>query len=83
LKAGGINQEFSLKTHQNVACDGCGASPLFGIRYKCSVCPNFDYCETCEDRLTHEHPFIKITRPELAPSVIITAIQEPEEEEVK
>jgi hypothetical protein len=47
------------------------------------VCPNFDYCETCEDRLTHEHPFIKITRPELAPSVIITAIQEPEEEEVK
>ncbi len=83
MGAGGINQEFSLKTHQNVACDGCGASPLFGIRYKCSVCPNFDYCETCEDRLTHEHAFIKITRPELAPSVIITAINEPEEEEVK
>jgi hypothetical protein len=35
----------------------------------------------CEDRLQHEHPFIKIVRPENAPSVIITAINE--EEEVK
>ena len=36
----------------------------------------------CEDRLQHEHPFIKIVRPENTPSLIITAVKE-EEEEVK
>ncbi len=44
-----VNQLFALKTH-NVACDGCGVHPIIGIRYKCSVCENFDYCEMCEDR---------------------------------
>lgn len=70
------SNEFSLKTHQNVACDGCGVSPIIGIRYKCSVCKNFDFCEMCEDRISHEHPFIKILRPENAPSMIVTAVQE-------
>ncbi len=32
----------------------------------------------CEDRIPHDHPFIKITKPENAPSVIITAINEDE-----
>ena len=35
----------------------------------------------CEDRQSHEHPFIKITKPENAPTVIITAIQEQPEPE--
>lgn len=38
-------------THPNVACDGCSISPITGVRYKCSVCNNFDYCELCEERL--------------------------------
>eukprot|EP00455_Lapot_gusevi_P028760 TRINITY_DN307_c0_g1_i2.p1 TRINITY_DN307_c0_g1~~TRINITY_DN307_c0_g1_i2.p1 ORF type:complete len:225 (+),score=39.42 TRINITY_DN307_c0_g1_i2:48-677(+) len=25
--------------HDNVACDGCGMTPIIGVRYKCSVCP--------------------------------------------
>ena len=25
-------------THERVACDGCGMSPIVGTRYKCSVC---------------------------------------------
>jgi hypothetical protein len=40
------------------------------------VCNNFDYCETCEERQSHEHPFIKINKPENAPTVIITAVNE-------
>jgi len=47
-----------------VACDGCGVGPIIGIRYKCSVCKNFDFCEVCEERVVHEHPFIKILKPE-------------------
>lgn len=49
-----------------------------GIRYKCSVCKNYDFCEMCEDRQAHEHPFIKVVRPENAPTSIITAINEEE-----
>ena len=34
--------------------------------------------------MVHEHPFIKITRPEQAPAVIVTALNENQpEEEVK
>jgi hypothetical protein len=58
----------------NVACDGCGISPITGIRYKCCVCRNFDYCEICEERLGHEHPFIKILRPEDAPNAVFTGV---------
>jgi len=41
-------------------CDGCQMHPIIGIRYRCTVCNNFDYCETCEKTLEHPHPFIKI-----------------------
>jgi next-to-BRCA1 protein 1 len=68
-----------LQTHGNVACDGCGVHPIIGIRYKCCVCKSFDFCEICEERHTHEHPFIKITRPEDAPSNIVTGINDPSE----
>jgi len=50
--------------HKNVACDGCGVSPIVGIRYKCSVLKNFDFCANCEARRDHDHPFLKIVRPE-------------------
>ena len=71
--------ELQLRTHLNAACDGCGVSPIIGIRYKCSVCKNFDFCEVCEERVVHNHPFIKILKPENLPSVILTAVNEDEE----
>jgi len=51
--------------HDQVQCKGCSASPIEGIRYKCSVCFDFDYCEQCEDKLAmaHNHPFLKIRVP--------------------
>lgn len=48
----------------NVQCNGCGKQPIRGIRYKCSVLKDFDYCSVCEERLSHEHPFLQITEPE-------------------
>ena len=71
----------AIVQHLNVACDGCGASPILGIRYKCSVCKNFDFCETCEERFDHEHAFIKINKPGQAPKVIVTGVNEDSKQE--
>jgi len=36
--------------HPGITCDGCGAVPLVGYRYKCKQCANHDVCETCYDK---------------------------------
>ena len=35
-------------------------NPIVGIRYKCYISPDFDYCENCEATKPHPYPFIKI-----------------------
>jgi hypothetical protein len=58
--------------HFGVKCDGCGSFPIIGCRFKCAVCPNFDYCEQCEKKLSekHNHPFLKIYEPKMRPAFI-------------
>jgi len=50
-------------------CDNCDAD-IYGIRYKCSNCENFDLCENCEtlwntDFSIHDvkHAFLKLYTP--------------------
>jgi hypothetical protein len=59
------SEEGSAAVHSGVTCDGCGKANFAGIRYKCAVCPDFDFCETCEAKRAHEpsHHFIKIVNP--------------------
>lgn len=53
--------------HYGVCCDGPGCESsedyIKGIRYKCSKCPNVDFCASClaDPRNTHdlEHPVLK------------------------
>jgi hypothetical protein len=78
------NQNLPVDTtektiHTRVACDGCDASPIVGVRYKCSVCQNFDFCEKCEEKATHPHAFIKLNNPDIFPISIITAIEDENE----
>jgi len=54
------NSTISNVVHSRITCDGCGKFPIVGIRYKCSVCPDFDFCETCEKNKTHPHLFLRI-----------------------
>lgn len=72
---GQINSDAPV-VHERVQCDGCGMNPIVGIRYKCSVKKDFDFCATCEERKDHEYAFLKITKPEQAPTAIFTVIDE-------
>ena len=73
------SHEEAQVIHENCVCDGCGYGPIVGLRYKCSVCKNFDYCSKCEERLDHEHAFLKIRQPGGEPAVMITILNEEEE----
>jgi len=55
-------------THPGIKCDGCQTMPVRGIRYQCTVCPNFDLCEKCEPGALQQstkhlrsHPMLKLT----------------------
>lgn len=55
-----IKEEKKI-VHSTVKCDGCCIKPIPGTRYKCSICPNFDFCEKCEKEIKHpNHAFLKI-----------------------
>lgn len=64
--------------HNGVTCDGCSFKNIEGIRYKCSVCSNFDFCEKCEATVEHPHPFLKIKTLKQTPIKIITVLNEDE-----
>jgi hypothetical protein len=51
--------------HQGITCDGCSVSPIVGVRYKCTVCQDFDLCEKCEESGKHpiDHVLIKMKEP--------------------
>lgn len=49
--------------HPGIVCDGCDSS-IYGLRFKCAVCPDYDLCNSCEDKGMHqEHKKIKIDKP--------------------
>lgn len=64
------------ESHNNVECDGCGVNPIIGARYKCSVCKDFDYCGECEERLDHDHAFLKISNSANVPAFMCTVLNE-------
>ena len=41
--------------HYGVVCEGCGVTPICGIRYKCVVCDDFNLCEVCNTRRSLFH----------------------------
>eukprot|EP00117_Sycon_ciliatum_P023024 scpid31426/ scgid5319/ E3 ubiquitin-protein ligase mind-bomb; Mind bomb homolog len=51
--------------HFEVMCDGCGSHSLFGIRWKCRDCPDYDLCSECyhSDKHNLSHRFWMIPFP--------------------
>ena len=35
--------------HEYHQCNSCSAEPIWGLRFKCSVCDDCDLCESCFD----------------------------------
>lgn len=55
----------SKKMHSHVTCDVCFTRDIVGKRYKCLICVNFDICETCEAKDSHnQHPMIRCSEIE-------------------
>lgn len=62
----GAPKEEEKVFHPGVVCDGC-EQPIYGPRYKCVICPDYDLCFICEQRGIHpEHDKFKITHPRTA-----------------
>jgi 5-carboxymethyl-2-hydroxymuconate isomerase len=55
--------EASQIVHKTVKCNGCRAFPIVGLRWKCTVCKDYDLCESCEPVRDHIHCLIKIKYP--------------------
>ena len=72
------SKKNSSIVHNNVRCDGCNSFPIIGDRYKCTICNDFDFCQSCEAKFysEHNHPFLKIRKPDSAPSQIYTIIRD-------
>ena len=56
----------------NAVCDGCKAA-IVGVRYRCSMCPNYDLCDTCMAKTPIAHPaehlFLRINHPRVPAGV--------------
>ncbi|XP_067663578.1 sequestosome-1-like isoform X2 [Haliotis asinina] len=56
----------SGELHPDIICDGCEGA-MYGVRYKCLVCPDYDLCSQCEDQNTHPlHDMWKMVSPKSA-----------------
>jgi hypothetical protein len=82
-----VIQYQNEKIIHNAMCDECDLQvPIKGIRYKCSVCQNYNLCSSCEKvkGYFHEHPLIKIRKPEkyLEENIITLRSSIPQEDEI-
>lgn len=49
--------------HRGILCDVCDKD-IYGFRYKCLDCDEFDMCMDCEPKQLHkEHLLLRITNP--------------------
>ena len=61
-------KENPIIIHKGISCSNCGMKEIVGIRYKCTICPNFNLCENCEENIDHDdnHVLLKIKEPVLS-----------------
>ena len=65
LKSSKKEEKKRVAIHFTVICDGCKKKGIRGNRYKCTKCPDFDFCEKCyqKNKESHGHEFKIIEKP--------------------
>ena len=56
-----VTESKEKKVKHDVKCSGCQKGPIFGARFQCLDCPNFNLCEDCEKSTSHKHSLLKVT----------------------
>ena len=64
--------------HHNIRCNVCNKNNIKGIRYKCAICPDFDFCENCEmnNGKQHGHPLIRLPCEDMLKNINMKNINE-------
>ena len=45
---------YEREIHTGIKCDGCHACPLEGVRFKCLLCVDVDFCSGCKEAHAHQ-----------------------------
>ncbi|KAF2677595.1 hypothetical protein K458DRAFT_159499 [Lentithecium fluviatile CBS 122367] len=56
------------EVHSGISCNGCGAVPINGLRWKCKSCVDHDICEPC-----------RLAKTSLLPTCTFTLVNLPDE----
>ena len=51
--------------HEGSMCEGCRMQPIYGMRWKCADCQNYDLCSVCYHGDKHHlrHQFYRVCGP--------------------
>ena len=61
-----VESSICNTVHTNIKCEHCFSNPIKGIRYKCSICNNYNLCQQCHEKNSetgsHQHFFYAIKK---------------------
>ena len=80
IKKSEKNEEKNIfeTIHHNIRCNICKKNNIKGIRYKCAICPDFNFCENCEMNKgkQHGHPLIRLPCEDMLKNINMKNINE-------